>query len=106
MREGETWTFEVTVHHPDVGWADYVDGWDVVSEGVAQRPEPGSPFTRLLRHPHVGEQPFTRSQAGITLPDDATLVTVRAHDLVHGWGGKEVVVDLTSTSGEGFEVIR
>jgi hypothetical protein len=26
-----TWSFEVTVEHPDTGWDDYADGWDVVT---------------------------------------------------------------------------
>ncbi len=25
-----SWTFDVTVSHPDTGWEDYADGWDVV----------------------------------------------------------------------------
>jgi hypothetical protein len=83
-----TWTFHVTVAHPDTGWEDYADGWDVVlPDGTVIRPDAGSPFTRLLLHPHETEQPFTRSQAGIVIPEDVTTVTVRAHDLVDGFGG-------------------
>ena len=26
-----TWTFAVTVRHPDTGWEDYADGWDVLT---------------------------------------------------------------------------
>jgi hypothetical protein len=33
-------------------------------------------------------------------------VRVRAHDLVDGYGGREVVVDLTMASGENVEVVR
>lgn len=102
-----TWTFSVTVEHPDTGWEDYADGWDVLlPDGTILKPDPGSPFTRLLLHPHVGEQPFTRSQSRIEIPADVTEVTVRAHDLVDGFGGQEVVVDLTAVSGENFEVQR
>lgn len=102
-----TWTFSVTVEHPDTGWEDYADGWDVLlPDGTILKPDPGSPFTRLLLHPHVGEQPFTRSQSRIEIPAGATEVTVRAHDLVDGFGGQEVVVDLTAVSGESFEVQR
>jgi hypothetical protein len=105
--EGSTWTFHVTVQHPDTGWADYADGWDVlIPDGTVLKPDPESPFTRLLLHPHVDEQPFTRSQSGIVIPPGITQVRVRAHDLVDGFGGREVVVDLTSSSGEGFEVER
>jgi len=100
-----TWTFSVTVSHPDVGWEDYADGWDVATpDGQTLKASPDDPFTRLLLHPHVGEQPFTRSQSGIRIPADVTQVTVRAHSLTRSFGGHEVVVDLTQSAGEGFEV--
>lgn len=100
-----TWVFRVTVEHPDTGWEDYANGWDVVTpEGTVLKPKPDSPFTRELLHPHVDEQPFTRSQAGIEIPEGVTQVRVRAHDIVDGYGGKEVVVDLTASSGPDFEV--
>lgn len=102
-----TWTFSVTVAHPDLGWDDYADGWDIVlPDGSVVKPDPESPFTRLLLHPHETEQPFTRSQSGIVIPEDVTAVTVRAHDLVDGFGGREVVVDLTAAGGSDFEVTR
>lgn len=102
-----TWTFHVTVAHPDTGWEDYVDGWDVVlPDGIVVKPDPSSPYTRLLLHPHENEQPFTRSQSGIELPLEVTAVTVRAHDLIHGFGGNEVIVELKATAGPAFEIER
>jgi hypothetical protein len=102
-----TWTFHVTVEHPDTGWEDYADGWDVVTpDGMVLRPDPDSPFTRLLLHPHESEQPFTRSQGGLVIPDGVTQVRVRAHDLVAGYGGREVVVNLTVAAGPSFQVER
>lgn len=107
LNSNGTWTFSVTVSHPDTGWEDYADGWDVVlPDGTVILPDSDSPFTRLLLHPHVNEQPFTRSQSGIVIPVDVTTVTVRAHDIVDGFGGQEVVVDLNATTGENFEVQR
>jgi hypothetical protein len=108
VRTGDgTWTFHVTVRHPDTGWEDYADGWDVVTpDGQVLKPDPGSPFTRELLHPHVDEQPFTRSQSGIEVPAGVTQVRVRAHDLVDGFGGREVNVDLTADEGPNFEVTR
>ena len=103
----DTWTFAVTVAHPDKGWEDYADGWDVLlPDGTVIKPDAGSPFTRILLHPHDTEQPFTRSQSGIIIPVDVTRVTVRAHDSVDGYGGQVVVVDLTAVSGENFAVER
>jgi hypothetical protein len=100
-----TWTFHVTVQHPDTGWEDYADGWDVVlPDGTVLKPDADSPFTRLLLHPHVEEQPFTRSQSGIAIPPDVTAVNVRAHDIVDGFGGREVLVNLAVSSGDSFEV--
>jgi hypothetical protein len=68
--------------------------------------DPYDEFTRVLLHPHEAEQPFTRSQSGITIPEGVTEVRVRAHDLVDGYGGQEVVVDLTEASGTNYEVER
>lgn len=102
-----TWTFFVTVRHDDAGWEDFADGWDVVTpDGTVLKPDAGAPFTRQLMHPHTDEQPFTRSQSGITIPEGVNRVTVRAHDKVHGWGGEEVTVDLTVEEGERFQVVR
>ncbi len=107
LQSNGTWRFSVTVRHPDTGWEDYADGWDVVlPDGTVVLPDSSSSFTRLLLHPHETEQPFTRSQSGVEIPDGVTEVTVRAHDLVDGWGGQVVVVDLTQDSGDGFEVRR
>ena len=102
-----TWTFSVTVAHPDTGWEDYADGWDVVlPDGTVLKPNASDPFTRLLLHPHETEQPFTRSQSNIMIPADITTVTVRAHDIVDGFGGQEIVVDLTQAGGDGYSVER
>ena len=101
------WSFSVEVAHPDTGWDDYADGWDVVlPDGTIAKASPDDPFTRLLLHPHETEQPFTRSQSNIPIPPEITTVTVRAHDLVDGFGGQEVIVDLTAVSGENYEVTR
>lgn len=100
-----SWTFHVTVSHPDTGWEDYADGWDVLTpDGQILKQNESDTFTRLLLHPHETEQPFTRSQSNLIIPDGVTQLTVRAHDLVNGFGGNEVIVDLTAESGPNFEV--
>jgi hypothetical protein len=103
-----TWTFTVTVAHPDSGWEDYANGWDIVlPDGTAVLPDPNSPFTRLLLHPHETEQPFTRSQSNIEIPANVTAVTVRAHDIVAGFGGQEITVALDqSVKTDTYEIER
>lgn len=76
---GSTWRFDVTVAHEDTGWDHYADGWEVVDE------QGNRLGYRKLLHPHVNEQPFTRSLSGVALPVGTDRVFVRAHDSVHGW---------------------
>lgn len=83
-----TWRFEVTLRHADEGWDHYADQWQVVG------PDGQVLGTRTLYHPHVNEQPFTRSLSGIAVPDDVQTVTIRARDSVHGHGGKTMDLDL------------
>ena len=86
-RQGDTWRFDVTVSHPDTGWDHYADGWEVVGED-------GTVYgKRVLAHPHVEEQPFTRSGRA-TVPEGVKTVIIRAHDSVHEYGGKEMKIDL------------
>jgi len=81
-----TFRFDVTVRHADEGWKHYADKWDVVA------PDGTVLGTRTLYHPHVDEQPFTRSLSGVKIPDTIREVTVRAHDSIHNYGGKTVRV--------------
>lgn len=102
-----SWTFQVTVRHPDEGWDDYADGWDVVTpDDTVLKPDSSAKYTRVLLHPHVNEQPFTRSQSGIIIPLGVTKVRVRAHDGVDGYGGQEIIVDLETGKGNGYKVER
>ena len=78
-REGDTWRFTVTVRHDDEGWEHHVDQWEVIDRNGARI------VLRPLLHPHVEEQPFTRSIGGAVIPDGETEVLIRAHDNVHGW---------------------
>jgi hypothetical protein len=81
-----TWRVEVTVAHADEGWDHYADAWEVVA------PDGTVLGTRTLLHPHVDEQPFTRTLSGVAIPADVTAVTIRARDSVHGHGGRELTV--------------
>ena len=81
-----TYFFKVTVRHADEGWDHYANKWDVVA------PDGSVLGTRTLYHPHVDEQPFTRSLSDVKIPEPISEVTVRAHDSVHEYGGKTVTV--------------
>ncbi len=83
-----TWRFSATLRHADTGWDHYADRWEVVA------PDGTVLGVRELAHPHVNEQPFTRSLSGVRIPQGVKRVTVRARDSVHGFGGRAVTVDL------------
>ena len=87
-KSGSTWRFDVTLKHDDTGWDHYADAWRVVA------PDGTVLGTRTLYHPHVEEQPFTRSLAGVAIPAGIKSVNIEARDNVHGWSGKTVKVDL------------
>jgi len=83
-----TYRFEVTVSHADEGWDHYADAFEVVA------PDGTVLGTRELLHPHVEEQPFTRSLRGVEVPEDLERVLIRARDSVHGTGGVEIELEL------------
>ena len=83
-----TWRFEVTVRHADEGCEHYADAFQIVA------PDGSVLGTRTLHHPHVDEQPFIRSLAGVEIPPGVVEVTVRARDSVHGLGGATMTLRL------------
>ncbi len=85
---GSGWTFSVTLLHGDTGWDDYADGWRVVDgDGVVLG-------ERTLFHPHVNEQPFTRSLSGVEIPDGLDQVFIEARTNTDGWGEARLAVEL------------
>lgn len=79
---------DVTLSHPDTGWDHYADGWRIEDGDGAVL------GVRDLLHPHVAEQPFTRSLSGVALPAGARHVLIRARCNVHGWADRTTQVDL------------
>jgi hypothetical protein len=97
---GDSWNVNTTLRHADTGWSHYADAWRIVGEK-------GKIFgERILYHPHVDEQPFTRSLGNVKIPKGVAVVYVEAHDKEHGWSKQRVRVDLTKSRGERFEVRR
>ena len=85
---GGAWTFSVTIRHPDSGWDHYADGWEVLA------PDGTRLGFRELAHPHVNEQPFTRSLSGVAIPQGISFVLVRARCNVDGWNTDTFKVEL------------
>lgn len=79
-----TFRFSVTLQHDDSGWDHYADRWEVLAPNGTVLAE------RVLLHPHVGEQPFTRSLSGVEIPPTVTEVIIRGGDSEHGFGGAEL----------------
>lgn len=78
---------DATVRHDDTGWDHYADRWDVLTlDGTLL----GS---RELAHPHVDEQPFTRSLT-LEIPAEVTRIVLKANDSVHGADGAGFEVDV------------
>ena len=78
-KSGNSWTFDVTLSHGDTGWDDYADGWRILDADGAVL------GLRKLAHPHVNEQPFTRSLSGVSIPDGLSTVGIQASDSRGGW---------------------
>jgi hypothetical protein len=87
-RTGTTYRFDVTLRHDDASWEHYANRWEILA------PDGSILATRVLAHPHINEQPFTRSLPGVKIPTGINQVEIRAHDSVHAYGGKTMVVDL------------
>ena len=82
---GEKYRISVTLKHADTGWDHYANAWLVFDEDGNLLGE------RVLHHPHVNEQPFTRSLT-VSIPAGVKNIIIKAKDSVHG------------LNDEGFEV--
>jgi hypothetical protein len=82
------WSVNVTLQHKDSGWDHYADNWRIID---AKGNILGD---RVLYHPHVEEQPFTRGLGSVNIPASLNKVYIEAHDKVHGWSSKRLEIDL------------
>lgn len=68
---GNFYRFNVTLEHNDEDWKHFAKAWEVLDlDGNVLG-------ARVLLHPHINEQPFTRSQT-ISIPENINQVTIRA----------------------------
>ncbi len=86
--DGDTYSLDVTMSSEYDTPERYADGWRVLD------PEGNELGAWELTHDHAGEQPFTRSQSGLEIPDGVETITVEGHDLENGYGGATVEVDV------------
>ncbi len=78
----------VTISSPYDTPQRYADGWRVLD------PDGSVLGTHTLLHDHAAEQPFTRTQRGLHIPDGVTTVTVEGRDQVNGYGGATISVEV------------
>lgn len=84
---GNSFQVITTLAHTDTGWDHYANGWEILDE------EGHVIGKRVLFHPHVNEQPFTRSHT-LDIPSTVNRITLRGLDSVHGQGGVEKSINL------------
>lgn len=88
---GSSYRVTATVSSPDTGWEKYADRWVVrIPSGFVLQ-------SRELEHPHLTEQPFTRTLTGVRIPEGEEVVEVAARDSVEGFCGKIVILDVPGT---------
>jgi len=76
------WLVSASVSSTETGWDKYANEWKAESgvDGTLLG-------TRVLGHPHVDEQPFTRSLSGVAIPEDVPMIILSAQDSVLGYCG-------------------
>ena len=68
----QKYNISVTVQHVGKGWDHFADAWRVYStdgEFIGER---------VLHHPHVNGQPFTRKILGVSISNELSEVTIVA----------------------------
>ncbi|WP_019583995.1 hypothetical protein [Thioalkalivibrio sp. ALE16] len=96
----DPWRVAVTVEHPDTGWDHYADAWRVLDADGNVLGE------RILHHPHVNEQPFTRSLRRLSIPDGTRFLQIEARCSQDGWSHQRLRIDLEQDRGEGYRIHR
>ncbi len=72
LTSAQKFNISVTLKHGDTGWEHYANAWRVYS------PDGELLGERVLHHPHVDEQPFTRSLLGLRVPSGLTEIIIIA----------------------------
>ena len=83
---GAGYRVTATVRSADTGWDRYADAWEV------RAPDGAVLGVRVLTHPHVEEQPFTRSLDGVAIPESTVSIEIAARDSVVGFCGETLTL--------------
>jgi len=94
------YTFSVTLHHNDQGWDHYADAWEILDADTNS-----VLAVRTLLHPHVEEQPFTRSMSGIRIPPETERILIRGRCNIHGYGGQNILFETEILPVEGQSLL-
>ncbi len=78
----------VTLSSPYDNPQRYADGWRVLDPSGVEL------GVHDLLHDHAAEQPFTRTQFDLLIPVGIEQVTVEGRDLVYGFGGRTLTVEV------------
>lgn len=81
--------FQVTLQHADSGWQHYANVWRVLA------PDGTILGERTLYHPHIEEQPFTRSLSGVRIPPGTGYIEIEAGDSLHGISPRRMHLQLS-----------
>lgn len=85
---GGGWSLEVTLSSQYDSPERYADGWRVLD------PDGEVLGEHTLTHDHADEQPVTRTQTGLEIPDGIDVVTVEGKDTENGYGGATLEVEV------------
>jgi len=96
---GGSWHVAVTLGHHDEGWNHYANSWRIVDAKGKLLAK------RVLAHPHVQEQPFTRSLSYAKIPTGTKTIFIEATDTVHGLSPKRLRVDLSKPKGDRYRIV-
>ena len=96
---GGSWYVAVTLGHKDEGWNHYADSWRIVDQKGKLLAK------RTLAHPHVQEQPFTRSLSYAKIPVGTKIVFIEATDTIHGLSPDRLRIDLTKSKGNRYRIV-
>ncbi|MGB7450034.1 MAG: hypothetical protein WA892_13035 [Ornithinimicrobium sp.] len=83
-QSADTASLSVTVSSPYDSPERYADGWRVMDQDGQVLSE------HTLGHDHANEQPFTRTQSGVTIPAGTEQLTIEGRDQENGYGGETV----------------